>query len=617
MEGTSMKCPKCQFENREGAKFCNKCGHKFNLTCPDCGQIDPPESKFCSECGFNFKLVKEASDEIQETEPQTYPSSKQKPSRGITPIVGERKHITVLFSDLTGYTAMSERLDPEEVKDITTYIFDGISRIISKFEGFVEKFVGDAVMALFGATSAHEDDPVRAISAAREIHNFVNSLSPKYEELIEHPLSMHTGINTGLVVTGEVNLEKGIHGVAGDAINVAARLSDLGKAGEIIVASDTYYQAQGYFDFKELEPAVIKGKSEPIRIFKVLSVKEQPVKVHRLDGFKAELIGRKVEMNQLADAVHSLKAGKGSAISICGAEGTGKSRLVGDFKDSLNLEEVQWLEGHAYPYSQNIPYYPLIDLLTEALLIEEGDPPEKIKEKVESGISALVGKSDDVVSYIGSLFSLDYPEIENVSPEFWKAQLQKTVLTILSQLSQRAPTIICLEDLHWADPSFLELIRLLLSDYRKPILFLCIYRPAISLFTSHQINAMANPYQEIRLQDLSPSESQVMVESLLKTKTIPADLQEFIHAKVEGNPFYIEEVINSLIESKTLVPDNGCWKTNRLIGESDISSTIHGVIQVGLTDWRKRLSVSFKRRRWSADLFCTKFLKKLLRSRSM
>jgi len=125
-----MKCPKCQFENRKGAKFCIKCGHKFNLTCPDCGQIDPPESKFCSECGFHFKPVKETSDEIQKTEPQTFPSSIEKPSSDVTPIIGERKHVTVLFSDLTGYTAMSERLDPEEVKDITTHIFDEISKII-------------------------------------------------------------------------------------------------------------------------------------------------------------------------------------------------------------------------------------------------------------------------------------------------------------------------------------------------------------------------------------------------------------------------------------------------------------------------------------------------------
>jgi len=604
-----MYCPNCQFENPAGINYCGECGAKLENRCPSCNSTNPLSFKFCGECGHSLIPAKEISEQKSEAESlSTRPTSK-KTTSSVTPLEGERKHVTVLFSDLTGYTVMSERLDPEEVKDITIQIFDEISKIISKYEGFIEKFAGDAVMALFGATTAHEDDPVRAISAAREIHNLVNSLSPKYEERIEQPLSMHTGINTGLVVTGEVNLEKGIHGVAGDAINVAARLSDLGKAGEIIVAPETYYQAQGYFDFKELEPAVIKGKSKPIRIFKVLSVKEQPVKVHGLDGLKAELIGRKVEMKQLKDAVHSLKAGKGSAISICGAAGTGKSRLVGDFKDSLNLEEVQWLEGHAHPYSQNIPYYPLINLLTKALLIEEGDPPEKIKEKVESEISSLVGKRDDVIPYIGSLFSLDYPEIKNVSPEFWKAQLQKTVQTILSELAQRAPTVICLEDIHWADPSFLELIRMILSDYRKPIFFLCIYRPIISLFTSHQINALANPYQEIRLKDLSTSESQLMVESLLKTKAIPADLQAFIHDKVEGNPFYIEEVINSLIESKTLVPDNGAWKTTRPIGESDISSTIHGVIS-GRLD---RLEKETKRILQEASVIGRAFLYEILK----
>ncbi len=244
-----MQCPECQFENREGANFCNKCGYKFDLTCPECGQIDPAESKFCSECGYNFNLAKEPSNKTIETAAQTIPSSKKKSSSDFTPIVGERKYITVLFSDLTGYSTMSEILDPEEVKDITTQIFDEISKIISKYEGFIEKFAGDAVMALFGATTAQEDDPIRAIRAAREIHNLVNSLSPKYEKRIEHPLSMHTGINTGLVVTGEVNLEKGIHGVAGDSINVAARLSDLGNAGDILVASSTYFQTQGYFDF--------------------------------------------------------------------------------------------------------------------------------------------------------------------------------------------------------------------------------------------------------------------------------------------------------------------------------------------------------------------------------
>jgi class 3 adenylate cyclase len=374
-----MKCPECQFDNREGAKFCGKCGHNFEVTCQECGAKNQSENNFCDECGSPLQPDLELLNKVSKAESQSFPPSSEKTSNEVFPIAGERKHVTVLFSDLTGYTAMSELLDPEEVKEITTQIFNQISKIISKYNGFIEKYAGDAVMALFGAEKAHEDDPIRAVKAAREIHSLVNSLSPRYEEIIEQSLSMHSGINTGLVVTGEVDLERGTHGAAGDTINVAARLSGLGKAGDILVGLDTYKQAEGYFDFNELDPAQIKGKSEPVRIFKVLNPKDIPIKIHRLHGLRAELVGRKVEMNQLSDAVERLREGSGTVFSIRGTAGTGKSRLVRELKDTLNLEEIQWLEGHAYPYSQNIPYYPLIDLLNKELEIKEGDPLERVR----------------------------------------------------------------------------------------------------------------------------------------------------------------------------------------------------------------------------------------------
>jgi len=264
-----MECPNCQVDNREEAVFCLECGAELGIKCPNCEKSLPPRAKFCDTCGQDLKQPKESVA----LAPEPAPAKDIPPPK---PIESERKHVTALFSDLSGYTAMSERLDPEEVKEITAKIFDEVSKIISKYEGFVEKFAGDAVMALFGATEAHEDDPVRAIKAAREIHYLVNNLSPQYEERIEQPLVMHSGINTGLVITGEINLEKGTHGVAGDTINVAARLSDLGMADNILVGPDTYYQSEGYFDFKEMEPAAVKGKSDPIRIYKVIAQKEQP-----------------------------------------------------------------------------------------------------------------------------------------------------------------------------------------------------------------------------------------------------------------------------------------------------------------------------------------------------
>jgi class 3 adenylate cyclase len=270
MEGTKMKCPKCQFENPEGIKFCGECGVKLERLCPRCNSLSPSNYKFCGECGESLLSDKEIPEQKSDTDEQSSRPFTKQFLNDVTHFEGERKHVSVLFSDLTGYTVMSERLDPEEVKDITTHIFDEISKIIGKYEGFIEKFAGDAVMALFGADITHEDDPVRAIRAAREIHQLLDSLSPQYEERIGRRLSMHTGINTGLVVTGDVNLKKGTHGVAGDAINIASRLSQLANDGEILVSSDTYRQTESYFVFDCLDSKELKGKTKPMVPYRVV-----------------------------------------------------------------------------------------------------------------------------------------------------------------------------------------------------------------------------------------------------------------------------------------------------------------------------------------------------------
>ena len=554
-----MKCPSCQTENPDTRKFCRECGAKLILTCPKCNSENAPEDKFCGECGQKL-------DEPVETE-KPVPESD-----------GERKHVTVLFSDLTGYTAMSEKLDPEEVKEMTSGIFGEISKIVGKYDGFIEKYAGDAVMALFGAPKAHEDDPIRAIKAAMEIHELVDDMSPEIETRIAQPISMHTGINTGLVVTGEVDMERGTHGVAGDTINLASRLSNLAKPGEILVDTDTCHQAEGHFTFESLEPTMVKGKADPVQANKVLSQRDKPITIRRLSGLRSDLVGRKVELAELSEAVDNLQQGKGRIFSICGDAGTGKSRLVEEFKASLDLDQIQWIEGHAYAYSQNIPYYPLIDLINRVFHIEENDPPEKVREKVESGIEDLVGKQEDIIPYVGGLFSLSDSELEEVSPEFWKSRLQAAVQEILSSLATKAPTIYFLEDLHWADPSFVELLRRTCIEIREPAIVLCAYRPTFNLFTSHQLSGVGKLYREIQLKDLSLSDAQDMLESLLKTKSIPSDLKRLVQSKAEGNPFYLEELVNSLIESETMVRDNGHWRINKPISESDISSSIHGLI---------------------------------------
>jgi len=602
-----MKCPKCHTENPKESRFCRKCGSSTerNISCPNCGSTHPPDSNFCNKCGHDLKESTKTTP-VSASEPT--PSSDDKALSTAPEFVSERKHITVLFSDMSGYTAMSERLDPEDVKEITSRIFGRISKVIGKYEGFVEKFVGDAVMALFGVPKAHEDDPVRAIRAAREIHELVDAASPEIEERFGQTLSMHTGINTGLVVTGEVNLENGTHGVAGDALNVASRLSSIAGADEIVVGYETFRQATGYFEFERKEPIQVKGKSKPLVVYRVVSTSEAPGTFRGFSILKAKLIGRMAEMNELREAVEDLRNGKGRIFSISGDAGTGKSRLVDEFKDGMDLGKIQWLEGHAYAYCRNIPYFPLINLLNRIFCIDEEDRPEQVREKIESGVETFLGRDRKIIPYIGSLYSIQYPEVEEVSPDFWKVRLQDALKTVISALALKAPTIFFLEDLQWADPSFLELLRTILLEIREPAIMLCTYRPTFSLFTSHQLRGLEKIYREIRLQDLSSSEAQDMLTSLLQTDRIPFEVRRFVEGKAEGNPFYLEELVNSLIESDTLIREGVSWEIKGPVGESTISPTIHGVI-AGRLD---RLEKESKRVLQEASVIGRSFLYEIL-----
>jgi class 3 adenylate cyclase/tetratricopeptide (TPR) repeat protein len=494
------------------------------------------------------------------------------------PAKGERKHVTVIFSDLSGYTAMSEKLDPEEVKEITSRIFGAISNIVAKYDGFIEKYAGDAVMAIFGVPKAHEDDPIRAIRVAREIHDVVDGIRPEIESRIGQAISMHTGINTGLVVTGEVILEKGVHGVAGDTLNVASRLSSAAKAGEIFVGQEVFRQTFGHFTFEAKGPIQIKGKAEPLLVYKFMSSREDSATLQCFSVLRARLIGRKPEMTELMEAVANLKRGTGRIFSIFGEAGTGKSRLVEELKSNIEGQGIQWFECHAYPYTQNIPYFPLMDLLNRILGIEEEDPQETVRQKIESGIALLLQEEDGIIPYIGSLYAIDYPEATDVSPEFWKVKLQETMKTVLSALALKSPTIFLLENLHWADPSYVKLLQHTLQEVREPAIVLCVYRPTFSLFTSHQQKGMEKIYREIELKPLSPAEAQSMLTSLLKTDRIPPEVRRLVKEKAEGNPFYVEEMVNSLIESEILRRDGKNWKLTGPIQNSTVSSTIHGII---------------------------------------
>jgi class 3 adenylate cyclase len=491
---------------------------------------------------------------------------------------GERKCVTVLFSDLSGYTDLTARLDPEDVKDIMSQIFREISQTIRKYDGFIVRFIGDAVMALFGVPKAHEDDAVRAIKAAKEIHAEAEALGTKLKERIGMPLLMHSGINTGLALVGTAWRESMLPEIIGNTINLASRIQALAKADEILAGHDAYLQAQGHFYFETLDGLPLKGGVSALPVYRVLGQKQRPATLHRLTGMRADFVGRGAEMAQLRHALKALREGKAGVITICGDAGTGKSRLLEEFKASLDLGEIQWRQGNAYPHTQNTPYFPWVDLFNPLIPVKEDDSPERLREKIESWLERLSGGKEDIAPFAGSLYALNYPELVTLSPEGLKLKLQRSIHRVLSAIAATAPSVFCLEDLHWADPSSLDLLGQILLRAQYPAIFLCVQRPTFALLSDQQIASASVAYAEIHLEDLSPSEAYDMLKSVLKTDEIPVDLQQFVQNKAEGNPFYLEELVNSLIESGALVCAHGAWTITKPCSDWEIPSSIHEII---------------------------------------
>lgn len=558
-----MECATCGCENPESHLLCRGCGAELPLICTVCGSTRLPEDIFCGRCGVRLRDASSAD--------------------GVTPsLEGERKQVTVLFSDLSDYTGLAARLDPEDLREIMSGLFRQAARIVTDYDGHVEKLIGDAVMAVFGVPTTHEDDVVRAIRAATDIHDLAHDMSYPQAQAATASLQMHSGIATGVVVTGASMTDKGSERMLGSTINLAHRLTGLARPGEILVSHQTYEQADRHFTFEPLSRVQIKGMRDPVRPHKVLSVRERPITVHRLSGLQADLIGREAELAQLREAIRRLQEGTPTVVSIRGDAGTGKSRLVEELKAGLDLDGIQWREAHCYAYTQNTPYFALIDLLSRAWQIEEGDPPENVREKVRAHLESLLGKQHEIAPYMESLYGLSEPELEGVDPEFLKSRIYEGVASILDVLATTGPTIIFVEDVHWADPSSVDLLRFMLLEMRHPALFLLTYRPPFHMFTPEQLETVAGSHRVITLQDLSASEAQDMMNSLLRTEDVPGELRRLVQQKGEGNPFYIEEAMNSLVDSGKLIRQNGRWALSGPVADSDIPLTISRIISARL-----------------------------------
>lgn len=321
-----MKCPRCGFENPMGAKSCRECGADLTTACTDCGHKVRTAARFCDECGARLALSQADNEVLSELD-----SSMVRPlASGVRPSIkkmkGERKNVTVMFTDISGFTQMSEKLDPEEVIDIINSCFNKLTEIIYRYEGTVDKYMGDCIIALFGAPVAHEDDPERAVKTAMEIIEALDELNKS----LPFPIHMHVGLNTGLVVAGSIGSDfRKQYTVIGDTVNTASRIQSAAQPGQILVGESVYRLTKDVFDFTEVGDITVKGKKEPIRVYIPLGIRPQ---LTRFDKAKAKgltpYVGREDELASLKSLfIKSLK-GEGQAVGIFGEAGVGKSRLL-------------------------------------------------------------------------------------------------------------------------------------------------------------------------------------------------------------------------------------------------------------------------------------------------
>jgi class 3 adenylate cyclase/tetratricopeptide (TPR) repeat protein len=518
---------------------------------------------------------------------QTFPEDQTFPTvnpglQGFSGSGSERKLVTVLFSDLSGYTTLCERLDPEDVREMMSLVFKEVVGIIIRYEGFIDRIIGDEVLAVFGIPRIHEDDPIRAIRAALDIRSAVSRMTDRFKRQLERPLAMHSGIATGLVVTGEIDLATGRHGITGEAVNRASLLTRLAASNEILVGPGTMASTSGFFLFEKCARDAGKGTADIIEAYRVKNLEKKPDKIRRVQGLRSRLIGRDAEMKALGEAMATVSRGQGCCVFLEGEAGTGKSRLIYEFKKASVTQDIQWLQGNCYTYTQGVPYFPLIELLGRAVDVREGDSEAVVRQKLVKDFSPLEGEDGAIIHILERLFTHSRDSAIKITPEAWKLKLRQALIHLTISQSRNGVAVICIEDLHWADPSTVDLFRMMLNNADLPVFFLISYRPGMSTFNHRQIT---NPYyrsQYILIEDLSLENSEAMVKSLLRSEYVPQPLLDFIAEHLEGNPFFLEEVINSLVDTGTLKKEGHAWKLNGIIGDAAFSSNISSVIAARL-----------------------------------
>jgi|GEM_PF-190172 len=575
-----MQCHSCGHQNRADARHCSGCGQTLRIRCARCGNDNLPTSHFCDGCGISLAEL--------ESKSYTPPHLVNEILNSQSALEGEVKQVTVLFCDIENSTALAHRVGAETMHDLLNVFFELASSQVHRFDGTINQFLGDGFMALFGAPVAHEDHLRHALLAAL-------SLREKSQETAAlADIQFRMGVNTGTVVVGKIgdNLRMDYTAV-GDTTNLAARLQALAKPGHIYVGPNVYAAASEYFDFKPVGGHALKGIEGSVEVYDLLGgrdIKDRQSPA-RSFGVASPLVGRDKELALLEQELERLIAGKGGVRLLTGEPGAGKSRLIAEIRSWRDAEQLLWLEGRSVSYGRTLSYWPLIEVLKQCFDIQKDDSETEIWRKLEEGLDELfMDRTQEVIPYLASVLALRMPaeyedRVKYLDGQGMRRQVFTCFRQLFERLAQQQPVVLMLEDWHWADQSSVELVEHLLPlTQTSPLLVFYATRPDPERARVRILNIAAkNPelhFEELNLGKLTEQQSAVLLSNLVRSLQLPVELREQILRKTEGNPFFIEEVIRSLVADGTLVSNarGQGWQLTQQVEKMIIPSTVQALL---------------------------------------
>ncbi len=533
-----MRCAKCDTDNRDTAKFCDKCGTPLSPMCPSCGAENRSDARFCDSCGAALgapaAVAAKKSDEPLIRIAQTGASEN---------LEGERKTVTALFADIKGSTELEQDLDPEEARAIIDPALKLMIDAVRRYDGYIVQSTGDGIFALFGAPVAYEDHPQRALYAAIRMQEELRRYSAKLVADGGIPIEARIGANTGEVVVRSISTGEGHaeYTPIGHTTNLASRMQAVAPTGSIAISEQARKFVEGYFQLKALGPTKVKGVSEPVQVFEVIGLGPLRTRLQRSVGRGlSKFVGRQAEMDALKRAAEQTKAGRGQIVAAMAEPGVGKSRLVFEFK-AVSQSGWMVLEALSVSYGKASAFLPVIDLLWSYFEISSDDDERKRREKINGKIVTLDRSLEDVLPYLYGLLGLtdENNQIAEIEAQTRKRRSLDAIKRILLRESLNQPLIVIFEDLHWIDERVAGIPEPARRQYRHRAHPDACELPARILAMS---GVSKTYYTQLRLDPLGKESADEMLGALLGDDAELGALKRLIIERTEGNPFFMEEI---------------------------------------------------------------------------